>query len=206
MKYKAIKDISISDISVTVGSKEEPLILKEGQYIPISRINPELFKKSLYSGSLKELIDKDLFIIEPDDDATEDEIYEKNKQEIYAKIIEWINMNDMLLKHKNLFYSGFVGQDIDVQILVTDGDGTVNIFADNTKAVISYSGSVDTSKIILKDKNGNVITNGGYTPYSNNGIIALKISSSIAQTITLTIVSNNRNLQIPNANAEIIIS
>jgi hypothetical protein len=85
----------------------------------------------------------------------------------------------------------------------------INIFADNTKAVVSYSGSVDTSKIILKDKRciyGSVIPNNGYIPYSNNDIIALKISSSIPQTVTLTIVSNNRNLQIPNANTEIIIS
>jgi hypothetical protein len=208
MKYKATRKIEISDLSADLdGDGVEALIsLEEGQYIPVSKIDPKMFEKSLHFGALKRCIKKGWIVVEPDVDFGEDEINEMGVSKILSKVVNWIISNDVSLKYDSLSYSGSVGQDIEVKILVTDGDGTIDIFSNNTKVVISYLGSVDTSKITLKDIDGNIITSGGTTPYSRDGIISLKISSSIAQTVTLTIVSNNRNLQIPNANAEIIIS
>jgi hypothetical protein len=208
MKYKATRKIEIADLSADLdGDGVESLIsLDAGQYIPVSEIDSKMFEKSLRSGALKRCIEKGWIVVEPDVDFGEDEINEMGVSKVLSKVISWIVSNDVSLKYDSLSYSGSVGQDIEVKILVIDGDGTVDIFSNNTNVVVSYSGSEDTSKIILKDSNGNIITNGSTTPYSKEGVISLKISSSIAQTVTLTIVSNNRNLQVPNPNAEIVIS
>jgi len=208
MKYRATKKIEISDLSADLdGDGVEAIIsLDVDQYIPVSEIDPKMFEKSLHSGALKRCIAKGWIVVEPDVDFGEDEIDEMGVSKVLSKVVNWIISNDVSIKYNSSSYSGSIGQDIEVQLLVTDGDGTIDIFSNNTKAVVSYSGSVDTSKITLKDNNGNIITNGGTTPYSNNGIISLKISSSMAQTVTLTIISNNRNLQIPNSDTQIVIS
>jgi len=169
MKYKLMRDLDIPDI--------KQLGLKKGDYVDTEDIDIDLLEKSLQSGDLKRCIEKGWIVEEAGDyEYDEEEIAELGVNKTLKKVIDWIISNDVKFGFSASSYSGSAGGTVEVEIRVTDGDGTIDTFNN----IVQVAVAVD----------GNATIQESMPVRFTNGIAKITIQDDTAETVNLSLVDS----------------
>jgi len=201
MKIKATRDLELGDLIADFDADGTYAIVKlaTNQELDLRTLDLAQVRKSLSKGSLRKALDNG-WVTKVTPAATE--LTTEELETKLSEVLEWIISNDVYIQFLPVTagdnpYAGSINTDVDVEIGITDGDGTIDPFNSATTVVVTITGGTAAgAQIRFKDANGNwgAYGAGPITAPFVNGKAYIQAKGTGAGTILLGLSGGNSSL------------